>query len=235
MKRRSLVVRSIALGAAALGALCVFGCQHQHSSATTQTAVAPNIPAPNLAGPNISATALPAPTAEVHPAEARPVANATPAPQAAPSQGGRSFAQRTGGAFESAGQSVGHGVMVAGRTTVDVFTKSAVPIRNTPPESLSAPTIDVDEAMQARDWNLDTAYYANGSTVAGPIGFRYQPAPNQPFWRANLVEPAIFGLNILIMPYEFFRTPPWKAVAWKGATVQPTYTAVPPLPPENAR
>ena len=81
----------------------------------------------------------------------------------------------------------------------------------------------------------DGAYLpSNGlaATVAGPTGFLYQPKPGQPTWHYGFVDAPLFGVNTLLLPYAFFKIPPWEPVEWKGATVEPTYTAVPPLPPE---
>ena len=196
------------LRTAAVGSLLLFGCSHHHP-ATTQIAVASPPPAQNSGS-----------TMDHVGTETGHVAGEA--------------ARDTGHGVAVAGRETGHVFAEAGRGTATLFTKSAVPIGNSKPESLSAPTIEVDEAMQARDWDVVSAHYENGSTVAGPIGFILQPAPNLPQGEAIVVEPALFAINTLIMPLDFFRTAPWTPVQWKAASVEPTYTAVPPLPPEDA-
>jgi hypothetical protein len=155
--------------------------------------------------------------------------------------------RQTGHDIAQGSRAVGHGVAQASRASfaavsdhtgefpssaVDIATNSAVRLRNTPPESLTAPVIDVDQAMQLRDWDRMTAIYSSGATVAGPTGFLYQPRPGQNLWRYQVVDIPIFLVNTALLPYAFAKTPPWKPVEWKAATVEPTYTGVPPLPPE---
>jgi hypothetical protein len=164
-----------------------------------------------------------------------------PAPEvtAAPAAAGHGVAQasRTAGHdVAEASRSVGHGVAEGARSVgngaVELTTGSVQSIKNTPPESLTAPEIDVDVAMQARDWDQVTAGYASGATVAGPIGFLYEPRRDRPLWQQQATEIPTFMINTALLPYAFCKTPPWKPVEWKAATVAPTYTGVPPLPPE---
>ncbi len=124
------------------------------------------------------------------------------------------------------------GMHEAGTSTWDLLTNSAIAIHNTPPESLTAPVIDIDPAMQARDWDQVTARYKSGSTVAGNIGFLYQPRPGQNLWRYGVIDMPLFLGNTALLPFSFARIAPWKPVLWKAASVEPTYTAAPPLPPE---
>jgi hypothetical protein len=155
------------------------------------------------------------------------------------SGGGHAVAQETRVAGHDVAQAsrrtyhtVANGAREAGSSAVDIVTNSAVRVRNTPPESLSAPIIDVDVAMQARDWDQVPAVYASGATVAGPTGFLYEPKGAQSSWRYQVTEIPIFLVNTALLPYAFAKTPPWDPVEWKGATVEPTYTAVPLLPSE---
>jgi hypothetical protein len=159
--------------------------------------------------------------------------------QTASTQSSSSFTQTSEGAGHSVAQAsrdsyhaVANGASEAGSSIADITTNSAVRIRNTPPETLSAPIIDVDPAMQARDWDLSTASYSSGATVAGTTGFLYQPREGQNEWRYQVIDMPIFLVDTALIPLAFAQIPPWKPVEWKGATVAPTYTAVPPLPPE---
>ena len=77
-----------------------------------------------------------------------------------------------------------------------------------------------------------SATYRSGATVAGPIGYIYEPARDRPLWQQGVTEIPTFFVNSALIPYAFCKTPPWKPVEWKGATVAPTYTGVPPLPAE---
>ena len=216
MTRKLMMKRSpnscCAIISTAVTALLAGCSQHHtatmHSGATTQVAVAP----------------------------ARTTQQPTPPPRSTGTQLSSavdSAGTETGHVAAVAGRETGHVVMEGARGTDDLFTKAAVGLHNSPPESLSAPSIDVDEAMQARDWRLSMARYPNGSTVAGPTEFAFVPAPNRPQAEAVVVEPSLFFVNLFVAPIEMFEMPPWTPVQWKAATVQPTYTAVPPLPPED--
>jgi hypothetical protein len=217
--------------------LALVGCQQSHVATTqvvvqvspNQTAVA-EVSAPSAAPPKTP----PAPN---------PVVRAS-------TVAGHDVAQASrvaGHDVARASVAVGHDVAEASRqtyyvaatqlrevpsSTKDLLLHSTVRIKNSKPESLSAPEIDIDEAMQIRDWDQVTARYQSGATVAGPTGFLYQPKPGQPLWHYGVVDGPLFMINTLLMPYAFYRIPPWEPVEWKAATVEPTYTAVPPLPPE---
>jgi hypothetical protein len=144
------------------------------------------------------------------------------------SSAGHGVAQAT----RDTGHAIADGSREAGSSAVDIATNSFGKIRNRPPESLSAPVIDVDEAMQARDWDQSTALYKSGATVAGPIGFMYQPRAGQNAWRYQFIDLPLFLGNTMLIPVDFVKTPPWKPVEWKADTVEPTYTGVAPLPPQ---
>jgi hypothetical protein len=93
----------------------------------------------------------------------------------------------------------------------------------------NAPLI-VDEAMQRRDWDRSTAYYANGDTVADGTGYMYETHETIPDpWR-RVVDPAVASLNIALLPVGVFLNSPFVPQTYQGAILPPTYTAVPPLP-----
>ena len=217
----NLVTRRVllkAIGCVALP-LALAGCQHTHV-ASTQVAL------------DVAAT-QPATTEVVvtdsgSPPTTQATSSADNAVAQAPSGAGHGVAQVSRETYHAAAD----GVRSIGSSTADITLHSTQRIKNTPPESLSAPVIDIDEAMQVRDWDQVTASYPSGGTVAGPIGYLYQPRDDQPLWHQGVIEMPLFFVNTVLMPCAFFDTPPWKPVAWKAATVEPTYTGVPPLPPE---
>ena len=96
---------------------------------------------------------------------------------------------------------------------------------NRPVELNEAPLI-VDEAMEIRDWDRSTAYYANGNTVAGATRLTFQPRDDR---RLNYAADPLIGVaNFVIIPFTYFRTPPRTTVVHQGAIVPPTHTAMPP-------
>jgi hypothetical protein len=201
--------------------LAVIGCQHTRHYATTQVVL--QVSATQTAVAEVAAP-------ESTNAPTTPQASAQPAPAIvrAPAAVGHGIAETS----RTAGHGIAQGARSIGSGAAELTTNSVQSIKNTPPESLTAPEIDVDEAMQARDWDQVTSGYASGATVAGPIGFLYEPRRDRPLWQQGITEIPTFLVNSALIPYAFFKTPPWKPVEWKAATVAPTYTGVPPLPPE---
>ena len=101
---------------------------------------------------------------------------------------------------------------------------------NTPPEQLNPTPIVVDEAMQHRDWDQQAAYYTNTSVVARPTGELYEVKPDLGAERRHIyVDPVVWAGNTLLMPFVLIADPPWTPVAYRGETIEPTYTAQPPL------
>jgi hypothetical protein len=100
------------------------------------------------------------------------------------------------------------------------------------PEPLNPTPIVEDEAMRLRQWPTVSAMYPSGVVPAGPTLFAREPRRDMETWRYLYADPATFSGNLLLMPYQFYRTPPWTEVYYRGAWVLPSYTAVPALPPE---
>ncbi len=89
--------------------------------------------------------------------------------------------------------------------------------------------LTIDPAMQNRQWEPATAYYANGDTVTWSTGFGYEPDPAQPNWQYYFSDTGTYFVNLVTMPYTFYQQR--DGVASTGVQIPPTYTAVPPLPP----
>jgi hypothetical protein len=91
----------------------------------------------------------------------------------------------------------------------------------------------VDEAMQARDWPRTTVRFQNGETPAAPTGFILQHSPDAPKWTPILTDGPMFLANTLLMPVGYLFTPPWTRVIYPAGVAEPSYTAIPPIPPER--
>jgi hypothetical protein len=103
-------------------------------------------------------------------------------------------------------------------------------IRQTEPRAALDPTpIPVDQAMQVRDWNQSVAWAANSKTVAGNVGFYWEPKPDISPYESGVIETPLFIANTVASPVSLIITPPWQAVVWDSGTVGPTYTAMPPM------
>jgi hypothetical protein len=95
------------------------------------------------------------------------------------------------------------------------------------PVALNDEPLLVDEAMQIRDWDRSTSYYANGDTVAGATRLTFEPKDDT---RLNYFADPLIGLtNFVIIPFTYFHTPPFTKMVYQGAIVPPTHTAVPPV------
>ena len=103
----------------------------------------------------------------------------------------------------------------------------------TPPETLQAEPLATDPAMLVRDWPVQNAVYHNTSIVAGPTGFLFEPKRDQAAWQYSFLDTGVFLVNVVAMPVAFVMTPPWAPVAYRSETVESTYSAMPPLPPEQ--
>src|SRR5688572_24018413 len=99
------------------------------------------------------------------------------------------------------------------------------------PVALNDNPLIIDEAMQLRDWDRSSATYENTATVGGPHGRVFEVKDDAPAYQQVAADVPITLANFVIMPYTLIRTPPTRAVPYRGAITPPTYTAVPPLPP----
>lgn len=115
---------------------------------------------------------------------------------------------------------------------------SSLPIarqENAPPDQLSDTPLLIDGAMQMREWDRSTSYYANGDTEANPtlFAFRSTPTPN-PLVNAATETP-LFVAQVVALPINALITPPWAPVTYTGVTTPPTFNAMPPLPPTSVQ
>lgn len=84
-----------------------------------------------------------------------------------------------------------------------------------------------DEAMALRQWEPVRSYYANGSSVAGPVYYVYAPRTDVPAFEGVITDPAIFVGQTVFLPVAMVITPPWQEVTYRGVYTPPTYTAAP--------
>lgn len=108
------------------------------------------------------------------------------------------------------------------------------PMTDTPTAPLVEEPMVIDQAMQVRDWDRSTAVYTNLAFVAGSPGFWYQPKWDQPDWTYAVVEAPLFLGQALILPITVWFPPQWQPVNYAGLKMEPTYHAMPPLPPSPA-
>ena len=98
------------------------------------------------------------------------------------------------------------------------------PVNNTP--------LVVDEAMQIRDWDRNTSYYANGATIAGGTAYCWETADGVNPDHRRFIDGPVAALNIVCMPVGLFVNSPFEKQVIHGEIIPPTYTGQPPLPGE---
>jgi hypothetical protein len=101
-----------------------------------------------------------------------------------------------------------------------------------PPQTSPVNTtpIVIDEAMQHRDWDRSTSYYANGGAIAGGTGYLWQTHETIPEGDRRYTDVPVAAANFVSLPVGIFVDSPFKKVVYRGEAVPPSYTAQPPLP-----
>ncbi|MCC6422425.1 MAG: hypothetical protein IT447_03030 [Phycisphaerales bacterium] len=97
-------------------------------------------------------------------------------------------------------------------------------------EAVNESPLLVDGAMEQRNWTPVMAYYASGAVPAGGTGFLFEPSDKMPQVAQALVDPPLFAAQVVALPLTIFISQPWTLQGYHGAVVEPTYTAMPPLP-----
>lgn len=98
-------------------------------------------------------------------------------------------------------------------------------------DELNPTPILEDDAMRQRQWTQSNALYPSGVVPAGPTLFEYEPRRQMNQYRYYYADIGVFALNTALLPYQGFKTPPWREAYYRGAWIEPSYTANPPTPP----
>lgn len=88
-----------------------------------------------------------------------------------------------------------------------------------------------DTTQPVRDYPRSVSYIQNGDTVAESTGARWRSADNVNVLAAPAVETGVFIGNLVTMPYTLIQQR--GTIISTGLQFPPTYTAMPPLPPEQ--
>lgn len=106
--------------------------------------------------------------------------------------------------------------------------------RQRPPQSspVNGPPV-ADQATQKRDWSPSVAQYSSGAVQGFPLRETIQVSRKGPLHAVR--EPTAFLANAAVMPFTLITTPLFAQRIYYGDEVPPSYTAVPPLPPEPGR
>jgi hypothetical protein len=100
-----------------------------------------------------------------------------------------------------------------------------------PNEPVNTTPVVVDEAMDRRDWEPTTAYYANGDTYGGHTRFWAQePGRPRPVWQQIVIDPFLFIGQVAYLPFTYFTVPPFEPKVTQGQVIAPTHYGVPPVP-----
>src|SRR5687767_7115072 len=73
-----------------------------------------------------------------------------------------------------------------------------------------------DEATVRRDFEKSTLYYPNGTVEAGSTRFPLAPRAQAGQNERNVVEPALFLANVVVLPFTYFYKPAFEPYDWHG-------------------
>ena len=107
--------------------------------------------------------------------------------------------------------------------------------RQQPAPAVPAP-MEIDAAMQRRDWERSAAWYPNGDTLAGVNRFPIRsqggdPADND-FANAALDMGASIA-QTMALPFTYLVVPPFAPQVYTGEAIPPTHTGMPSLLPPS--
>jgi hypothetical protein len=112
------------------------------------------------------------------------------------------------------------------RQNPPVVSRTMAPVAEQPGE---------DQATELRGYHKSFALYESGATEAWPTRWYYDPNPNYSTERAIPTESLMFLAQTASLPVTMALEPPFKKpVIYAGDVIPPSYTAMPPLLPEQA-
>lgn len=122
-------------------------------------------------------------------------------------------------------------VLVAAASLM-VLAGGCTKIADSQPNVSAEPQV-VDAAMEKRDWPQSVAYIPSGATVAGDTGFAYEPTRGRKQYNYYYADAGVFALNVVTLPYTFWKNGIAQPQTFPGERTNPTYTGVPALPAGN--
>ena len=120
-------------------------------------------------------------------------------------------------------------VLACGTIALGALLSGCQLVKPSPVARMNDTPLTIDPAMQKRDWERSTAYWANGMTVAGPTDYWLETADYVPDYQRRVVDPSIAALNMVVLPAAVVVEPPWKQKVDPGLIIAPTYSGQPPL------
>jgi hypothetical protein len=106
------------------------------------------------------------------------------------------------------------------------------------PQAQKEPTnfpIATDPAMQAREWPVSHAYWANGTVVAGPTRFpyTYQTQTGTGEYGPYVLDGLMFVYQSLRAPFTYLVRPPFQPNNYDAVAYEPTFDAIGKPAPES--
>ena len=99
-----------------------------------------------------------------------------------------------------------------------------------PQAAPTPPAMDIDPAMQRRDWERSVAWYPNGDTVAGvnrfPLRSYGDNHGDADYTNAGIDLLASLGQTVAL-PFTYLFVPPFEAQVFGDQTIPATHTAMP--------
>jgi hypothetical protein len=103
--------------------------------------------------------------------------------------------------------------------------------------TLPSTPMQIDPAMQRRDWERSAAWYPNGDTVSGVNRFPIRSQggnPASPDYTNALIDLGASAAQTIALPFTYLFVPPFERATYTGEPIPPTHTAMPhaaPPPP----
>jgi hypothetical protein len=94
--------------------------------------------------------------------------------------------------------------------------------------------MEIDPAMQRRDWERSVAWYPNGDTVAGVNRFPIRSQggnPGDPDYNNAMLDLLATAAQTVALPFTYLFVPPFEPQVFSGEYIPPTYTAMPDMRP----
>jgi hypothetical protein len=102
------------------------------------------------------------------------------------------------------------------------------------PSPPPAQPMEIDAAMQRRDWERSAAWYPNGDTLAGVQRFPLRPqggSPGSPDYTNAAIDLAASMGQTIVLPFTYLFVPPFAPQVFTGEAIPATYTAMPEMAP----
>ena len=107
-----------------------------------------------------------------------------------------------------------------------------------PAAATPAAAMEIDPAMQRRDWERSAAWYPNGDTYAGVQRYPLRSQggnPGSPDYTNAVQDLLASAGQTIVLPFTYLFIPPFAPQVFTGENIPPTHTAMPDMAPPPMR